>query len=120
MMTRFASWEGNFWDKSYEEYEDGFGAANQQWLGLKNIQRITHVFNTDMRVDYTFQEDFTFSTIYYNMKVDTKENSYKLSYERYDSNGCESLKLTNHQTTDIYLSHIHQCLILMFNVSIIC
>ncbi|XP_047145928.1 uncharacterized protein LOC105846167 isoform X2 [Hydra vulgaris] len=52
IMTRFASWEPTFWDKTFKAYEDGFGLINQQWIGLKKLNQITSVFYTDMRVDY--------------------------------------------------------------------
>ena len=86
-MTRFASWDSKFWTKGFGAYENGFGLVNQQWIGLKKLYQITNAFVTDMRVDYTFKEDLTFSTMYYNISVSS--NDYVFSYSAYDSRGCE-------------------------------
>ncbi|XP_047144978.2 uncharacterized protein LOC101236634 isoform X1 [Hydra vulgaris] len=87
MMTRFASWESTFWDKSYEAYENGFGLVNQQWIGLKNLNQITSTFFTDMRIDYTFKEGITFSTRYYNVTIGSSEEKYIFQYEKYNPRG---------------------------------
>ncbi|XP_065651450.1 uncharacterized protein LOC136079546 isoform X3 [Hydra vulgaris] len=87
MMTRFASWETTFWDKTYESYENGFGLVNQQWIGLKNLNQITSTFFTDMRIDYAFKEDITFSTMYYNVTIGSSEEKYIFQYEKYNPRG---------------------------------
>nr|XP_047144932.1 uncharacterized protein LOC105846181 isoform X2 [Hydra vulgaris] len=87
MMTRFASWESTFWDRSYEDYENGFGLVNQQWIGLKKLNQITSTFITDMRVDYFFIEDIVFSTMYYNVRFGSSVEKYVLNYDRYDPRG---------------------------------
>lgn len=87
MMTRFASWEPIFWDRSYEDYENGFGLVNQQWTGLKKLNQITSTFITDMRVDYFFIEDIVFSTMYYNVRVGSSVEKYVFNYDRYDPRG---------------------------------
>ena len=85
MMTRFVSWEGEFWNKNFEEYKTGFGLVNQQWIGLENLHQITTAFNTHMRVDYSFDLGSTLSTMYYKVKVEAEDNFYKFSYESYSS-----------------------------------
>ena len=80
-MTRFASWDSKFWAKSFDAY--------QQWIGLKKLYQITNAFVTDMRVDYTFKEDLTFSTMYYNIIVGSKDDGYVFSYSNYNSRGCK-------------------------------
>ncbi|XP_065677642.1 uncharacterized protein LOC105843460 isoform X3 [Hydra vulgaris] len=87
MMTRFASWESTFWDKSFEAYENGFGLVNQQWIGLKNLNQITSTFFTDMRIDYAFKEGITFSTRYYNVTIGSSEEKYIFRYEKYNPRG---------------------------------
>ncbi|XP_047144908.1 uncharacterized protein LOC105846093 isoform X2 [Hydra vulgaris] len=87
MMTRFASWESSFWDKSYESYENGFGLVNQQWIGLKNLNQITSNYFTDMRIDYVFKEGITFSTRYYNVTIGSSEEKYIFQYEKYNPRG---------------------------------
>nr|XP_047142839.1 uncharacterized protein LOC124817087 [Hydra vulgaris] len=87
MMTRFAGWDSIFWNKSYEDYENGFGLVNQQWIGLKKINQITSNFFTDMRVDYFLRKDLAFSTIYNKVYVDSSNNNYMFSYDTYDSRG---------------------------------
>ncbi|XP_065652226.1 uncharacterized protein LOC136079778 [Hydra vulgaris] len=85
MMTRFADWDFGFWNRSYEDYENGFGLVNQQWIGLKKINQITSTFFTDMRVDYFLRKDLAFSTMYYNILVNLSDTNYMFSYEKYDS-----------------------------------
>ncbi|XP_065651457.1 uncharacterized protein LOC136079549 isoform X5 [Hydra vulgaris] len=87
MMTRFATWETTFWDKSYESYENGFGLVNQQWIGLKNLNQITSTFFTDMRIDYAFKEDIIFSTRYYNVTIGSSEEKYIFRYDAYNPRG---------------------------------
>ena len=89
MMTRYSTWEADFWDKSYEAYQTGFGLVNQQWIGLENLYKITSAFKTNMRVDYSFIDGTTISTIYFDIKVDTKENSFQFYYAKYDARGCK-------------------------------
>ncbi|XP_047144500.1 uncharacterized protein LOC105845954 isoform X2 [Hydra vulgaris] len=84
MMTRFADWELSFWNRSFEDYENGFGLVNQQWIGLKKINQITSTFFTDMRVDYFLRKDLAFTTMYYNVLVDSSDTNYMFSYEKYD------------------------------------
>nr|XP_047145388.1 uncharacterized protein LOC105847086 [Hydra vulgaris] len=84
MMTRFSNWESNFWNRSYESYENGFGLINQLWIGLKKLNQITSTFFTDMRVDYFFEDNITFSTMYYNVSIGSSKDSYVLGYESYD------------------------------------
>ncbi|XP_065651452.1 uncharacterized protein LOC136079548 isoform X2 [Hydra vulgaris] len=94
MMTRFATWEPTFWDKSYESYENGFGLVNQQWIGLKNLNQITSTFFTDMRIDYAFKEDIIFSTRYYNVTIGSSEEKYIFRYDAYNPRGsCEPDRL---------------------------
>ncbi|XP_065651458.1 uncharacterized protein LOC136079549 isoform X6 [Hydra vulgaris] len=90
MMTRFATWETTFWDKSYESYENGFGLVNQQWIGLKNLNQITSTFFTDMRIDYAFKEDIIFSTRYYNVTIGSSEEKYIFRYDAYNPRGLTS------------------------------
>nr|XP_012565193.2 uncharacterized protein LOC105849367 [Hydra vulgaris] len=87
MMTRFSSLESTFWNKSYEYYENGFGLVNQQWIGLKKLNQITTSFFTDMSVDYSFKEDISFSTIYYNITIGSSDENYVFRYEKYNPKG---------------------------------
>ncbi|XP_047145235.1 uncharacterized protein LOC105847418 isoform X1 [Hydra vulgaris] len=87
IMTRFASWEPTFWDKTFKSYEDGFGLVNQQWIGLKKLNQLTSTFFSDMRVDYFISKDIKLSTMYYNVIVGSSNDKYVLNYDRYDPKG---------------------------------
>ncbi|XP_047145232.1 uncharacterized protein LOC105847055 isoform X2 [Hydra vulgaris] len=87
IMTRFASWEPMFWDRTFQAYEDGFGLINQQWIGLKKLNQLTSVFFTDMRVDYFVSKDIKLSTIYHNVIVGSSNDKYVLTYDSYDPKG---------------------------------
>ena len=89
MMTRFSSWEADFWKKDYQSYKNGFGLVNQHWIGLENLHRITKAFQTNMRIDYSFQNGNTISIVYIEIKVETEENHYQFNYKSYDDRSCK-------------------------------
>ena len=70
---------GGFFDRSYDEYENGFGTPEGNfWLGLENIHNLIKQQPVKMRIEATNDRGFEFSIEYDLFNVHSKENRYEL------------------------------------------
>ena len=88
MFYRNSECDAKYWNKSFEKYEEGFSSADNIWVGLKQLERITAAFLVDIKVIITtkiFKDKVT--TYYRNVTVNRNSDGYYvLSYQRFDPN----------------------------------
>ena len=84
----------DYFDRSYEEFEDGFGeAGKEQWLGLKNLALLTKKIsrNYELKVDLVDLDD-VYKEAYF--------NSFSIQYSK-----SYTLYASSHQSTQSNLSN---------------
>ncbi|XP_042145651.1 fibrinogen-like protein 1 [Ixodes scapularis] len=80
--------EGNGFEKSEKDYEEGFrGGASSYWIGLNNIHALTTHPNSDqvLRIELTSLKDETIIVQYGKFKVGPKKDGYRLTIGDYRS-----------------------------------
>ena len=93
MLYRSSESDPKYWNKPLSNYEDGFSSADNIWIGLKQLERITAAFLVDIKVVVTtsiFKDKIT--TYYRNVTVKRSANGfYVISYETFDPNNASKL-----------------------------
>ena len=71
--------------KNWADYKSGFGDPTASfWIGLDEIHRITSSCTATMDIEMT-QDGVTKHAIYHGVRVADESDSYRLSYDIYDS-----------------------------------
>ncbi|XP_040068851.1 ficolin-2-like [Ixodes scapularis] len=95
--------EGNGFEKSEKDYEEGFrGGASSYWIGLNNIHALTSHPSSDqvLRIELKTLKDETIIVQYGKFKVGPKKDGYRLTIGDYTSpNGPDYDGLAFHDQT---------------------
>ncbi|XP_065665823.1 uncharacterized protein LOC105843652 isoform X2 [Hydra vulgaris] len=109
MMHREANTEPSFWNKTLEEYFKGFYSADNYWIGLYQLERISNKFTLDMKVVMITKSMNDTVTVYYrDIKLKKISGVFTLSFSEFDSNKARSLGDFNNKQINI-ASKFQQC-----------
>ncbi|XP_068227488.1 microfibril-associated glycoprotein 4-like [Palaemon carinicauda] len=65
-------------NKTWDEYKEGFGGVTEQWLGLENMHKMTYSRTYSLRMDIDKVDGDSKFLVYPTFQVDDEDNRYKL------------------------------------------
>jgi len=86
----------DYFEKSFEEYKNGFQSKGEIWIGLKKLRQLTYTGNYGLEVRLKDFDDLTYQAVYSHFEVGGEEG-YELSVSGFNA-GLSTLgdSLTNH------------------------
>jgi len=73
----------DFFDKDFKEYQDGFAANGESWIGLDKLHRLTNERSYSLKITMTDFDKKTYVAVYNNFKVGPGED-YVVTVESFN------------------------------------
>merc|ERR1719150_152383 len=74
----------NYFEKSFEEYKNGFESKGEIWIGLKKLRQLTYTGNYGLEVRLKDFDDLTYQAVYSHFEVGGEEG-YELSVSGFNA-----------------------------------
>merc|ERR1719153_88590 len=74
----------NYFEKSFEEYKNGFESKGEMWIGLKKLRQLTYTGTYGLEVRLKDFDDFTYQAVYSHFEVGGEEG-YELSVSGFNA-----------------------------------
>jgi len=76
--------EADYFEKSFEEYKNGFESKGEIWIGLKRLRQLTYTGNYGLEVRLKDFDDLTYQAVYSHFEVGGEEG-YELSVSGFNA-----------------------------------
>jgi len=73
-----------YFEKSFEEYKNGFESKGEMWIGLKKLRQLTYTGNYGLKVTLTDFDDVTYQAVYDHFAVGAGDD-YTLSVSGFNA-----------------------------------
>jgi len=74
----------DYFEKSFEEYKNGFESKGEMWIGLKKLRQLTYTGNYGLEVRLKDFDDLTYQAVYSHFEVGGEEG-YELSVSGFNA-----------------------------------